>query len=200
MGQHKSKEHICTKLLKHDTKRGSLIRFILLMLIVLLYLFFVTRKFGAGNGFFIAILTWSFFVFCTPVADAGFLVGFPTRLLFNVRMLHSQIGVWLVALLLNLYAFFLRPDLYHNTLILKLFHHILEQPFPYWSIILISGVGTFLSIYFGDELLDVAAHAKRKKYHKHWSKYRIIVLVFLFIFVVILYDFLLTKMGVNIHL
>lgn len=195
-----SKKHIIAGLLNHETQRGSLIRFIILVLIVLVYLVFVTRRFGAGNGFFIALLTWSFFVFCTPIADAGFLVGFPTRLLFKVRMLHSQIGVWLVALLLNLYTFFFRPDLYQNTLILKLFHHILEQPIPYWSIILISGIGTFLSIYFGDELMDVTSHKNREKYHRHWNKYQIILLIFLFVFIVILYDFLLNKMGVNIHL
>ena len=128
------------------------------------------------------------------------MVGFPLRIFSKVRMLHSQIAVWIIATFLNLYAFFFNPDIYHNTLILKLFHHILVQPFPYWIIIIISAIGTYLSVYFGDELLDVTTHKNREKYHKHMNKYQFITFVFLISIVVVIYDFLLKKMGITIHL
>ncbi len=55
--KYKPKRNICANILNHETKKGSLIRFIILVLIVLVYLIFVTRRFGTGNGFNIAIFT-----------------------------------------------------------------------------------------------------------------------------------------------
>ncbi len=185
---------------KKKTQRHSFLRLFFLTLTLVVYFIFVAKKFGAKDGLFISILTWSFFVFCTPVADAGFMVGFPLRIFAKVRMVHSQIAVWIIALFLNLYALFFNPDIYHNTLILKLFHHILVQPFPYWIIIIISAAGTYLSIHFGDELLDVTTHKNREKYHQHLNKYQIITFVFLILLIIVIYDFLLKKMGINIHL
>jgi len=189
-----------TDLVKHETKRDSLIKFTLLFLVLITYLIFVSLKFGHGQGFLITLLTWSFFVFCTPVADAGFLLDFPIRLITKIRMMHSEIAVWIIAFFINLYAFMVMPQIYQNTFLLKLFYHIIVQPFPYWSIILISGIGTFFSIHFGDEIMDVAIHSKRKEYHKHISKYQLILFIFIIVLIVILYDFLLKKMGINIYL
>lgn len=183
-----------------NEKSFGLLRLTLLVVILMIYFVFTAKKFGTGNGLYISLLTWSFFVFCTPVADAGFMVGFPLRIFANIKMMHSQIGVWIAAFLLNIFAFIFNPDIYHNTLILKLFHHILIQPFPYWIIIILSAAGTFFSTYFGDELINVVSHKNREKYHKHLNKYQIIVFVFLILFILVLYEFLLKKMGVNTHL
>lgn len=160
----------------------------------------MSLKFGTKNGFFVTVLTWSFFVFCTPIADAGFILAFPVRLLLKVRMRYTQLASFVIALFLNFYTFFFLPEEYSKTVILNLFYHILSQPFPFWGIILLSIIGTIFSIYFGDELIDVTKHSKRKKYHKHKAKYQIIVAVFVLAVTLVLYDFLLKKLGVNIPL
>ena len=63
--------------LKEETKKHSLIRYILLILVLTAYFLFVSYKFGAVNGLLVTILSWSFFVFCTPLADVGFILDFP---------------------------------------------------------------------------------------------------------------------------
>jgi len=185
---------------KEETKKHTLIRYLLLILVLVGYLLFVSYKFGAANGLLVTILSWSFFVFCTPIADAGFIFDFPVRLIIGMRMIYSEMIVWGIATLINIIALTSYSELYDKTLILKLFHYILLQPFPYWGIILLSAVGTFLSIYFGDELIDVSTHKQRKKYHRHMNVYKIILFVFIIALTLILYNFLLIKLGVKIPL
>jgi hypothetical protein len=115
-------------------------------------------------------------------------------------MLSSEIFVWAIAIALNIYAFFFSPEIYNSTAILSLFHHILIQPIPFWSIIILSLIGTFISIGFGDELMDTIKHRERNRYHKHKNNHRIILMIFLFIASFVIYDFLLKALGVNVPL
>lgn len=185
---------------KHETKQHVLLKFLLVLSVLVLYFFFIAFHYGVKDGIFIAALTWSFFVLCTPIADAGFLLDFPIRLIANIRMMYSEILVWILAIFLNIYGFFFSPAVYQKTVILRLFFHILEQPFPFWSIILISGIGTFVSIHFGDELLNVAKHSERKHYQKHHKKLQLIIMIFIFAIAFVLYDFLLKRLGVELPL
>ncbi len=187
------KEH----LIKHKTKRFALIKFLLVLMLFLLYLFFVSVKYGLKEGFLIALLTWSFFVFCTPIADAGFLFDFPVRVLLKIKMVFSEILVWTFAFLLNIYALIFKKEVYNKTLLLKLFYFIITHPFPYWLIIVLSFLGTFLSVYFADELLNVVEHKERMKYFLHYEKYKIILFIFLISFILLLYKFLLHELGIN---
>jgi len=59
-------------------------------------------------------------------------------------------------------------------------------------------IGTFLSIQFGDELLDKVKHTERNKYHKNKYHYRLLVMFFIFVITFIIYDFLLKQLGVNL--
>ncbi len=187
-------------LLKHQTKRRVLIKFFLVLLIFIGYFFFITKKYGIQQGFIVSILSWSFFVLCTPIADAGFLIDFPMRLITNIKMLFSEIIVWTIAISLNLYVFFYHPEIYTKTQLLYFFKHILEQPFPFWLIIILSAIGTFVSIKFGDELLDKVSHSERKLYHQHKNKFRWLIMIFLIVFTLILYDFVLKKLGITLPL
>ncbi len=187
-----------SELLMHETKRSVLIRYLIVLLIVIAYFVFISFKYGVKNGFLVTLLTWSVFVFCTPVADAGTLVDFPIRLLIHVRMIVSEIFVTLFAAALNIYALTFNPQLYDKTLLLRLFKHILLNPIPFWLIIILSTLGTFLSIYFGDELLDVAKHSEREKFKRHKSKYYTILLLFGFLLTVFLYDLLLKDLGIHL--
>jgi len=189
-----------SEFLIHETKKHALIRFIGLVIIVILYFIFMSVKLGATTGIYATILTWTFFIFCTPVADAGFLLAFPVRLLTGIRMMYTQLFSFVVALVINLYTFSYNPSAYESTGILKLFRYILANPYPMWGIILLSLIGTLLSIYFGDELVDVSSHKQRNKFYKHANKYQVIVFLFFIGATVVLYDFLLNKLGVNIPL
>jgi hypothetical protein len=55
------------------------IKFLLLFTILIFYFAFISFKYGVKDGFAITLLTWSFFVLCTPIADAGFILDFPIR-------------------------------------------------------------------------------------------------------------------------
>ena len=58
-------------------------------------------------------------------------------------------------------------------------------------------IGTFLSIYFGDEMIDVVKHEEREKYHKHKHKYYFVFMLFLIVVVILVYDWLLNRMGIG---
>ena len=123
-----------------------IVRFFIVFFVFLVYLFISMYTFGAKDGFFVSLLTWSFFVLCTPVADGGILLDLPIRLLTGLRMMYSEIIVWSIAISVNILFFFTNPALYQDTHLLGLFHNILAHPFPYWIIIILSGLGTFLSL------------------------------------------------------
>ena len=184
----------------HETKKSVVIRFLLLFAIVAFYFFVVSMKYGIGQGVYMTLLTWSFFVFCTPIADAGFLLDFPVRLITKIRMIYSEICVWIVAFSLNFYSLMFNPGVYEKTLLLRVFRYILLHPFPYWAIIAISAVGTFFSVYFGDELIDVAKHAHRKKYHKHRKWHKLTIILFIILVAALIYKHLLTELGINIFI
>ncbi len=186
------------KIFSHETKRHIFWKFLLVVLILLGYFIFLSTKYGAGESFLVTMLTWSFFVLCTPIADAGFLLDFPLRLLTKIKMLFLEMFVWTVAIILSAGSLFLKPEIYNKSQLLFLFKHILEKPIPFWLIIIISGIGTFISIQFGDELLDKIRHKDRTFFKKHKFKYRIIIMIFLFAISLVLYDFLLKKLGIDL--
>ena len=187
-------------LVNHETKRNSLAKFLLLLTVVVVYFIFISQKYGVEGGFLITLLTWSFFVFCTPIADAGFLLDFPVRIITGMRMIYTEIFVWIFAAVLNIAMLVFNPEIYNSTFLLQLFYYILTHPVPMWSIIILSALGTFLSIYFADEMVDVVEHKQRKKFQKYANKYSIIIFVFIFAGILALYRYLIDQMHLNIPL
>ncbi len=181
-----------------ETRRLLLKKFLAVITIFTSYFVFITIKYGLSQGILITILTWSFFVFCTPIADAGILLDLPIRLSTGLRMVKSEIIVWIIALTINLYSIIIKPKIYETTIILKVFKQILLNPYPFWSIIILSAIGTFLSIIFGDELFDVVKHEHRKHYHKHKQKYYFLLMIFLIVTIISLYHIILKQLGINI--
>ncbi len=184
--------------LKHETKLHSLKKYIIVLAIIISYFVITSLKIGLKEGLSITVLTWSFFVFCTPIADAGFLLDFPIRIITKLRMVYSEMIVWAVAIVVNICYLIFNPNIYNYSLFLSLFKHILLQPIPYWIVIVLSAVGTFLSITFFDELLDIKEHKERKLFHKHSLKYELIVLIFIIIIIIILYFYLIKTLNLNI--
>ncbi len=188
------------EIIKHETKKHVFVKFLLIFLVFFGYFAFIATEYGVRDGFFVTALTWSFFVLCTPIADAGFLLDFPVRLLTRIRMFFSELMVWGLAILLNFYAFFVHPEIYTKTNLLLLFQHVLEHPIPFWALIIVSAIGTFMSIQFGDELMDKVRHDERNLYHKQKHQYKFIGMIFVIGLAIILYDFLLKQLGVELPL
>lgn len=182
----------------HQTHRETLFKFVGLLGVLAAYFAYLSWKFDPATGGFLAALTWSFFVLCTPIADGGFLIDFPVRLLLSVRMMYSEALVWTLAISLNVLALSLAPAVYDKTFLTVMLKKILTTPWPYWGIIGLSASGTFLSIYFGDEMLDVFAHADRAKFHRHGFKWQLIAVVSLFFLALAAYYQLINSLGINV--
>ncbi len=134
------------KINKNERHGESLFKFFGLIAIVISYFLYMSWKYDASTGLGVSILTWSFFVLCTPVADGGFILAFPIRLFFKIKMLITQAVLWFVAIGINIFYISVRSNSYDLTFITKLLKQILSEPYPYWSIFIISALGTFLSI------------------------------------------------------
>ena len=184
---------------KSKTKKlHGLRKFIILLTILAGYMLFVITKFGVSEGLAATALTWAFFVTCTPIADAGFILDFPLRLLFGIKMIISEILVWAIAFAISGYFYFVNIAVFQNLEILKLFLAIIENPWPLWSIVLVSAAGTFLSIYIGDQIYTMV---QQHNHHKHIKKLqfkRLALEVVVFIFVVGLYFALLGLTEITI--
>jgi len=179
-------------------KEQLLYKFLLLCMVLIGYFSYLSVQYDMMTGGVASILTWTFFVLCTPVADAGFLLDFPLRLLFGVRMLISEIAVWALAIIINIISLLYFAEYYETTILTRLLHEILTMPYPYWGVILLSLAGTFLSIRFADELMDVLHHRDRNFFHRHGYKYELIMIVF-FIVVFIGYYELIASLGIDVN-
>ena len=80
-----------------------------------LYLLYVIWKHGIKHGIILTFLIWSFFVYCTPIADAGILVSLPIKFVLNVKMQITQLFVYLVAGIIIFLSYFFEKDVFHFT-------------------------------------------------------------------------------------
>ncbi|MFK8048997.1 MAG: hypothetical protein AB8B81_11245 [Halioglobus sp.] len=177
-------------------KKQLISKFLLLCLVLVVYFSYLSFQYDVMTGGIASVLTWTFFVLCTPIADAGFLLDFPLRLLFGVRMLISEIAVWVFAITVNIVCLIYFSQFYETTTLTRLLHAILTMPYPYWSVILLSGVGTFLSIQFADELIDVVHHRDRNFFHRHGYKHEMLIILF-FVLVFTGYYQLIASLGID---
>lgn len=183
---------------QHETHKRTLIKFIALTAVLVAYYLYVSWKFDASTGIGVTILSWSFFVLCTPIADGGFIIAFPVRLLFGIKMSITQAVTWFIALGINIYALLATAHTYELTFLTRLLKRILTEPYPYWSILILSALGTFLSIYFGDEMMDVTMHKHRVKFEQHHFKYKIILSIGFTVLIILTYYHLISSLKIEI--
>ena len=172
------------------------IKFISLCLILFFYFLYLSYQYDLLTGGIASLITWSFFVLCTPIADAGFLLDFPIRVLFGIRMIWSEIVVWAIAILINIFSLMYFSEFYETTFFTQTMKVILTTPSPYWLVIFLSGIGTFLSIRFGDELMDVLHHKDRLFYLRHHFKQEIVLFIF-FLFVLLGYYEIISTLDID---
>jgi hypothetical protein len=177
-------------------RRQLFVKFFLLATLLVGYFSYLSYEYGLLTGGMAALLSWSFFVLCTPIADAGFLLDFPLRLLFGIRMVVSEVVVWAIAITVNIVGFLFYQSAYETTVVTQLLHQIISEPFPYWGVAVLSAVGTFLSIHFGDELMDVIHHRDRDFFHKHHFKYELVLFAF-FLSILFAYYKLIASLGIE---
>lgn len=182
---------------RHETHKQVFYRFCLLLLIIATYTGFLAYHYGFATGGLVSVITWSFFVLCTPVADAGMLLDLPLRLLLKIRMIKSELLVWAMAIGVNIILLTTKPTVYDTTLLTRLFREILTTPYPYWLVIGLSAMGTFLSVLFADELLDVIKHHERALFHKYQFWLQVIGLIAIFVGLLFLYDLLIHQTGLQ---
>ncbi len=194
-----AKNNITAKnLVEHETKKHVLVKFLILVAILIVYTSYLSYEYGFATGGILALISWSFFVMCTPVADAGMLIDFPIRILFKIRMWATEAIVWGIAIGVNIYALAKNPEIYEHSIIGHIFYGILTQPYPYWSIIILSFIGTFLSVHFADELMDYIKHRDVQKSLKHRLIFEGVVMLAIFALILGVYNILLGKLGINI--
>lgn len=179
----------------------DLIRYLLLVAVLVGYFAYLSYHYGLAQGGMAAGLTWSFFVLCTPIADAGFLLDFPVRLITGLRMMFSEMMVWVIAGALNFAALEFWPGSYDNTALTRLLKHILLTPWPYWSIIVLCAIGTFVSVILGDHAFDVAKnhahHNGTKVGMSRTQKIKITAMAALFLAVFVVYYDLISTLGIE---
>lgn len=180
-----------------NRKTGGLKRFFLVFAVLFIYAGYTIHEYGIEQGLSVTALTWAFFVFATPIADAGFLIAFPIRLLTGIRMLYTQVGVWIFGIILTVSYLLLSPSAFDKTSLLQLFHEILTTPWPLGLILVLSTIGTYISIVFDDSVIDIVK-AKNKKKHFKSVRARLYYMVFIFVATFALYAFLLKTTDTHI--
>jgi len=171
-----------------------LIKFTSVIAIIFIYFLFAAKTYGLKEGVLVSLLSWSFFVLSTPIADAGILIDFPFRLITGIKMIYSEIAVWGIAISLNVFAVVKSPEIYNKTILLTLLKQIISTPFPFWIIIILSAIGTFLSIYLADIF---ANHKSKKKKHLNFlMKHRLLIFGILIVLIIISYNFLLNQLDI----
>lgn len=180
----------------HESKNYALKKFSIALVIFVVYLVYLFFRFGS-EGLVVGIITWSAFVIATPIPDGGLLIDFPIRVFTGLKMVLTELMVWVIAIFINIYFLLINPEIYQKTAITSVFHEILIRPWPGWIIITVCFLGTFLSLHFGDELLDVVFHHERKKYqkHKHWHHGSIVL--FFALICVLLYYYIIHELGIK---
>lgn len=185
---------------KRRVKDAKIRRFFMVLGTLLIFALFILNKHGIEQGLGITAIIWSFFVLCTPIATADLLLDVPLRLLTKGRMIYSHAVVWIVAIGINIVALYIAPDVYDANSLLMIMRHILLNPIPYWALIVLCAISTFLSVQAADEVVDKVEEDMKIRRHKHHSTLHYIILGSLIAGALIIYDILLNEIGVQVDI
>ena len=110
-------------------------------------------------------------------------------------MLHTEVVVWLLAICFSLVGALYYREVFEINALMKIFHEILLNPIPYWLIIILCGIGTFLSIFLGDQVFDVF-ESKNIQFNQ-WFILKVLLLLGLILSIIYLYYHLLIRLNIN---
>jgi len=172
-------------------------RCIFAIVLLLAYLTLAVYKYGAEDGVGITVLTWAFFVLLTPVPFADLILELPLRLVTRAKMVVTHVFVWGAGALIVTTSILMAPDLFQTTTLLSIFYHVIMNPVPYWSLLFLCGMGTFLSVYIADEIMDEVEEHMKHHHRKHMSVLHMSAALLVFVGIVLAYWTMICHMGFN---
>ena len=123
-------------------RRQVLVKFLLLLVILLGYFGYLAYEYDVATGGIAALLSWSFFVLCTPVADAGF---------FRIFTGISELGLAALLLVFAIGKNRIVGNMAFSMLLMVMLTALglefFARPKPVPMLVVIAFVLAFLSIY-----------------------------------------------------
>jgi len=123
-------------------RKQEIIKLSILLVLFTLFTLFLISSHGYKQGIQISFLVWSFYILCIPAKHGRFLIGLPYKIITGKNLLHQELFIWLGAVLLNIFTFFVLPLTYFKQIFTHLLYRILSTPWPYWLIIFTSALST----------------------------------------------------------
>jgi hypothetical protein len=117
----------------------------------MLFYFFIARslisEYGYSAGLHATFLMWSFFVLCLPIARGSIIFGVPFEICMRKRLFVPEVLSWCIALSGNFASYKIASGTYYKTNLTHLLLYIIDNPWPYWIIVGVCGVATFMSAF-----------------------------------------------------
>ncbi len=173
------------------------IRFLMMLGAFSLIFIVVITEHGLRESFAMTILIWSFFVLCTPLAIADFLIDVPLRIFMDIRMIYSHIIIWILAIVTNIVAVNLIPEVYSTNALLFILYTILTNPNPYWGIVILSLVSGSYSLEITDGFFDGIEHLTKMRPHKQLSLVDVLIMFLVTSTTLLLYERMVEEFGLT---
>ena len=135
----------------HKITKFQALKFSITCLLLVWYYGYLVGEFGLAVATQSILLTWTFFILCTPSTNGGIIIDIPFHVITGKRMLYSEIGIWCCALIYNIFMYHFYPAIYFKNPITDLLHQVLSRPWPYWLIIGICFLGTVYTLLVSDD-------------------------------------------------
>jgi hypothetical protein len=164
------------------------------------HLFLSMEKPGIGPGLERTALTWAFLVFLTPMPLAGVLIELPLKFLTKHSMMKIQAIVWGTGLAITISALAFFPQAFSSTSILVLFLHVLSNPFPYWGLLGLCAMGTFISVHLIDDVVDEVKDEMHHKHRKRMSLFQVALSVAAMVLILYTFWVSVTALGMSSHI
>lgn len=136
-------------------------RFICVSIILIIYFLYVCWKYGITQGIGVTLITWSFFIFGTPLADADAIVDFPIRVFTDIPMHITEIYLFIIAALISLWYYIYNRVIFQYTFLTKIVYKMITNPFSlYGFIVVLSLIGSVISAFFENAIYDLIIYKK----------------------------------------
>ena len=107
----------------------------------------LTWQCGLQRGLLLTFLTWSFYILCLPLSNNAVITTAILRPFSRDAVRYAKFIPWAIALVLNVIVYIFVPYAYLMSATTFLLYRIIANPWPYWLIIITSGLGGLYSVY-----------------------------------------------------
>jgi hypothetical protein len=124
------------------------IRFLCFLSLFILIGLNLVLQYGVGRGMHLTFLTWSFYMLCIPIPNSAVATSFILNFFTSKSERYAKLIPWLIAVLLNIFTYFVMPYTYVMSATTFLLYRIISNPWPYWIIIVTSALSGVYGTYF----------------------------------------------------